>query len=135
MLAPIGQDNSWLTMKDDGVGADAVAGDGVYSIEIAVREGLPADAVELQFRGIDVYLSPTDPIHTETVQLNEDDVGPASNPGEVFFNFASATAVILILLGLLLLGGGIAIVIIMRRGDGFDEQLGITSEFGRQGPE
>jgi len=135
MLAPIGQDNSWLTMKDDGVGADAVSGDGVYSIEIAVREGLPADAVELQFRGIDVYLSTTDPIHTETVQLNEDDVGPASNPGELFFNFASATAVILILLGLLLLGGGIAIVIIMRRGDGFDEQLGITSEFGRQGPE
>ena len=131
MLAPIGQDNSWLTMKDDGVGADAVAGDGVYSIDIAVREGLPADAVELQFRGIDVYLATTDPIHTETVQLNEDDVGPASNPGEVFFNFASATAVILILLGLLLLGGGIAIVVILRRGGDMDEQLGIITDFNK----
>jgi hypothetical protein len=135
MLAPIGQDNSWLSMTDDGAGADMLAGDGIYSINVTVREGLPADAVELQFRGIDVFLATTAPIHTETVQLNEDDLGPASNPGEVFFDFASSTVLILILLGILLFGGGIALVVIMRKGGGLEEQLGITSEFGKQGPQ
>jgi hypothetical protein len=135
MLAPIGQDNSWLSMSDDGTGADEAAGDGVFSIEITVREGLPTDAVELQFRGIDVFLATTSPIHTETVQLSEYDVGPATNPGEVLFNFSSATAVILILLGILLFGGGIALVVIMRKSGDFGEQLGIASEFGKQGPE
>lgn len=128
LLAPAGQDNAWLTMSDDGDGADAVAGDGVYSLSIEVREGLPASTTTVEFRGIDVYLEATEPTLEETIELADKEVDPLTEPKEALTNWGSTMMVVLVMLGLLMLGGGVAIVILIRRGGSLDEQLGLTNQ-------
>jgi len=127
MLAPVGQDTSWQTMRDDGEGADAISGDGVYSIEVNVREGLPANSIIIDFRGIDVYLTTTQPVFEVTVELSEKDVDPLTNPTDALIDWGSTVMIVMILLGLVMLGAGIAIIIMIRRGGSLDEQLGLTN--------
>jgi hypothetical protein len=59
-LAPIGESNNWILMKDDGVGVDRIANDGIYSLEIFPRSSLPNGEIEIFVRGTDIYLSTTD---------------------------------------------------------------------------
>ncbi|MDP6378216.1 MAG: hypothetical protein QF885_01030 [Candidatus Thalassarchaeaceae archaeon] len=127
MLAPVGQDTTWQTMRDDGQEGDAVAGDGVYSIEVTVREGLPTDTIELDFRGIDVYLTATEPALEVTVELSDEDVNPLTDPTEALTNWGSTVMIVLILLGIVMIGASVAIVIMLRRGGSLDEQLGLTN--------
>ena len=128
MLAPVGQDTSWLSMTDDGIGADALAGDGIYSIEISVRQGIPADTEVLEFRGIDVYLKTTEPVFEVTVNLSEQEVDPLTNPTDALTDWGSTGVIVAILLGLVMLGAGVTIVILMRKGGSLEDQLGIKSE-------
>jgi hypothetical protein len=132
MLAPVGQDNSWLTMRDDGQSGDAVAGDGVYSIEIAVREGLPTNTVELEFRGIDVYLKSTAPDFEVEVTLSEGDIDPLTNPTDALSDWGSTVMIVLVLLGIVMLGAGVAIVMLIRKGGSLDEQLGLDNDMRLQ---
>ncbi|MBO58567.1 MAG: hypothetical protein CMA77_06190 [Euryarchaeota archaeon] len=129
MLAPVGQDTMWQTMRDDGQGGDVTSGDGVYSIEVTVREGLPANSIVLDFRGIDVYLTTTQPVVEVTVELSEEDVDPLTNPTDALIDWGSTGVIVLALLGLVMLGSGIAIIIMIRRGGSLDEQLGLTNDF------
>ena len=59
-LAPIGESNNWILMKDDGLGVDKNANDGVYSLEIFARSSLPNGEIEIFVRGTDIFLSSTD---------------------------------------------------------------------------
>ncbi len=59
-LAPIGESNNWILMKDDGVGVDRISNDGIYSLEIFPRSSLPNGEIEIFVRGTDIYLSTTD---------------------------------------------------------------------------
>lgn len=59
-LAPIGESNNWILMKDDGLGVDKNANDGVYSLEIFARSSLPNGEIEIFVRGTDIFLSTTD---------------------------------------------------------------------------
>ena len=59
-LAPIGESNNWILMKDDGLGVDKNANDGVYSLEIFARSSLPDGEIEIFVRGTDIFLSTTD---------------------------------------------------------------------------
>jgi len=127
MLAPVGQDTTWQTMRDDGQGGDAVAGDGVYSIEVTVREGLPTDTIELDFRGVDVYLAATEPVLVVDVELTDENIDPLTDPTEALKGWGSTMLVIFILLGIVMVGAGVAIVIMLRRGGSLDEQLGLTN--------
>jgi hypothetical protein len=132
LLAPVGQDTSWQSMRDDGQEGDAVAGDGVYSVKIVVREGLPTNALVLDFRGIDVYLQSTTPVHEVTVNLTQKDIDPLTNPADALNNWGSTVIVVLILLGIVMVGAGVAIVLLMRRGGSLDEQLGLTNELQQE---
>ena len=124
-LAPIGQDLQWQLMTDDGQGADAVAGDGVYSIEVQVREGLPTGSpVELQFRGVDLYVAATNPVVRVEVMLTEPETSVLTDPGKEFLDFSSSTLVILVLVGLLLLGGAVGLGIALRRTDDMEDRWG-----------
>ena len=58
-LAPIGQSNDWILMKDDGLGVDRISGDGIYSLEVFARSSLPNGELEILVRGTDIYLSST----------------------------------------------------------------------------
>ncbi len=55
VYAPIGGPE-WTTMFDDGSnGGDEVAGDGVYSVHLSVREGTPIGTHEVGLRALDYY--------------------------------------------------------------------------------
>jgi len=132
MLAPVGQDTTWQTMRDDGQQGDEVADDGVYSIQVTVREGLPVDSLVLDFRGIDVYLQSTTPVFEATVELSDKEVDPLTNPTDALSDWGSTVMIVMIVLGVVMLGGGVAIVVLMRRGGSLDEQLGLNNEFQKQ---
>jgi len=77
-LAPIGQSNNWILMKDDGLGVDRISGDNIYSLEIFARSSLPNGEIEILIRGTDIYLSSTSPedqsvvVNLEKVDLDSD---------------------------------------------------------------
>ena len=55
VFAPVGQ-TSWMAMHDDGLsGGDEVAGDGVYSVVLSIREGTPLGTHEVFLRSVDAY--------------------------------------------------------------------------------
>ena len=55
VYAPIGG-AEWTMMHDDGVnGGDELAGDGVYSVVLSVREGTPLGTHEVSLRAYDTY--------------------------------------------------------------------------------
>ena len=55
VFAPVGQ-TSWMSMHDDGLsGGDEVAGDGVYSVFLSIREGTPLGTHEVFLRSVDAY--------------------------------------------------------------------------------
>lgn len=54
-LAPIGEEGKWFELKDDGQGGDEKPGDGIYSLTVDVRAGLPAGSKEVLIRANDVY--------------------------------------------------------------------------------
>ena len=94
-LAPIGQSNDWILMKDDGLGVDRVSGDGIYSLEVFARSSLPNGEIEILVRGTDIYLSSTSSedqsliVGLQKVVLNSDSG-----------NWISENTSILIILGL-----------------------------------
>jgi hypothetical protein len=64
--------DTWQTMYDDGTNGDAIAGDGVYSVEMQVRNSIPLGTHEILIQASDVFgkVSPTESL---AVQLTEDD--------------------------------------------------------------
>ena len=128
MLAPVGQDTTWQSLFDDGQNGDEVAGDGIYSIQVNVREGLPANNMVLDFRGIDVYLASTEPVFEVTVSLSEGEIDPITDPTDALTEWGSTVMVVLILLGVVMIGSGVAIVVMIGRGGSLNEQLGLSNE-------
>jgi len=54
-LAPIGEESKWFELKDDGQNGDEKSGDGIYSLSVDVRAGLPTGAKEILIRASDIY--------------------------------------------------------------------------------
>ena len=55
VYTPVGG-SQWATMHDDGLnGGDTVAGDGVYSVLLSVRDGTPLGTHEIALRAFDTY--------------------------------------------------------------------------------
>jgi hypothetical protein len=127
MLGPPGEGGTWFTMVDDGTGADAVAGDGIYTIAIEVREGLPEGVAMVEIRGIDVHLAQTGTLDRDfTFDLKNP--GTGGGGGEALFEFAGSAFVILIVIGIFLLAGAVTVVVIMMRGGGLESRLDGTLE-------
>ena len=93
-LAPIGESNSWILMKDDGDGVDRVANDGVYSLEIFPRSSLPNGEIEIFVRGTDIYLSTTD-VNDQNLILKLDKIEQSTAD-----NWISENQSLLIVIGL-----------------------------------
>ena len=93
-LAPIGESNSWILMKDDGDGVDRVANDGVYSLEIFPRSSLPNGEIEIFVRGTDIYLSTTD-VNDQNLKLKLDKIEQSTAD-----NWISENQSLLIVIGL-----------------------------------
>ena len=72
VFTPFTSQETWQTMYDDGTNGDAVAGDGVYSVQMQVRNSIPLGTHEILIQASDVFgkVSPTESL---AVQLTEED--------------------------------------------------------------
>tara|TARA_B100000900_G_scaffold414853_1_gene442758 strand:+ start:11440 stop:14445 length:3006 start_codon:yes stop_codon:yes gene_type:complete len=114
-LAPIGESNNWILMKDDGLGVDRIANDGVYSLEIFPRSSLPNGEMEIFVRGTDIYLSTTD-VNDQSLVIKLDKT-QENDSG----NWFSDNKSILILIGLfIVLSLSVTGIIMVLRNSDFD---------------
>ena len=124
-LAPAGQGESWLPMVDDGQGADATAGDGIYSIEVQVRSGVPSGTVTFDIRGLDIQGAQTPPAdRTFSIQITTS--GGGGGGSETIFEGASTPWVILLIILLVIVSAGVGIYVMMRKTD-FEEIMGVET--------
>ena len=124
-LAPAGQGESWLSMRDDGLGVDTIAGDGIYSIEVEVRSGVPSGTVTFDIRGIDIQLAQT-PVADRTFSIEITTSGSNGGGGDEVFEGASAPWIILIVIILVAILAGVGIYIVMKKGN-FEEIMGVEA--------
>ena len=121
VYAPVGS-SSWVLMHDDGIsGGDEIAGDGVYSVLLSVREGTPLGNHEVFLRSFDTYgeLNTT----STTISLVLPDVPLGSEGGLSVTVLGAVGAVIFI-------GAAIVLGLMWRKQDGGEG--GSMDRFGSQ---
>lgn len=124
-LAPAGQSESWLPMRDDGQGVDLVAGDGIYSIEVQVRSGVPSGPVTFDIRGHDIQGAQT-PLADRTFSIEITTSGGGGGGSETVFEGASTPWVLLLVILLVIVSAGVGIYVVMRKSD-FQEIMGVET--------
>lgn len=104
VFTPLGG-NDRVSMYDDGQrGGDKVAGDGLYSVELSIRDATPIGTYELLIYSTDVYGSQSS--NSAIVVLNEQSVVPTqSESTAIFYVFGLVLALAMIVIGLMLLQG------------------------------
>jgi len=72
VFTPFTSQDTWQKMYDDGTNGDAVAGDGIYSVQMQVRNSIPLGTHEVLIQASDAFgkVSPTESL---AVQLTEED--------------------------------------------------------------
>ena len=101
-IAPPGQSNNWISMRDDGQGPDAVAGDGIWSITVEVRPGVSGGTTQFEIRGIDQQLAQT-PLNERTHEIDLGNSGDGSGGGQAVLETASSTWIIVGIISLIIL--------------------------------
>ena len=101
-IAPPGQSNNWISMRDDGQGPDAVAGDDIWSITVEVRPGVSGGTTQFQIRGIDQQLAQT-PLNGRTHEIELGNSGDGSGGGQAVLETASSTWIIVGIISLIIL--------------------------------
>ena len=74
VFTPFTSQATWQSMYDDGSNGDAVANDGIYSVEMQVRSSTPIGTHEVLIQASDVYgkVSPTTSIAVQLVEEHID---------------------------------------------------------------
>jgi hypothetical protein len=115
LLAPPGQSDTWIAMRDDGIGADAEAGDGIWSVSVEVRPGVPGGTTTFDIRGIDQQLAQT-PVNDRTFSIELGTSGEGGGGGQAVLEGASNVWIILGVIGLLLALVAAGIFVWIRKG-------------------
>ncbi|MCS5535529.1 MAG: hypothetical protein NZ802_06720, partial [Candidatus Poseidoniales archaeon] len=126
LLAPPGQSDSWIAMRDDGVGADAEAGDGIWSVMVEVRPGVPGGTTTFDIRGIDQQLAQT-PVNDRTFSTELGSSGEGGGGGQAVLEGASNVWIILGVIGLLLALVAAGIFVWIRKG-GLKEMISSSDD-------
>ncbi len=131
ILAPPGQSESWISMRDDGIGADDVQGDGIWSVSIEVRPSVPSGTTTFEIRGIDQQLTQT-PVNDRTfsVELGSSDEGGGGG-GQAVMEGASQVWLILGIIGIILVLAIVGITFWIR-GGGLEQMSGSSEGLLKQ---
>jgi len=121
VYAPVGT-TTWVMMYDDGVnGGDDLAGDGIFSVLLSIRDGTPLGTHEVSLRAFDTYGELNQTVSAVTLEA-------ASTSGGTAQGWSSSAVVTL---GAALVLAAVVVVSMMwRRGGGGDH--GPTDRFGMQ---
>ena len=101
-IAPPGQSNNWISMRDDGQGPDAVAGDGIWSVMVEVRPGVSDGITQFEIRGIDQQLAQT-PLNERTHEIELGNSDDGAGGGQAVLETASSTWIILSIISIIIL--------------------------------
>ena len=118
VFTPLGTPSTWVAMNDEGLNGDRVAGDGIFTVEMSLRESIPLGTHEVLVQASDVYGEATG-YTSIAVSLQQEDSSVITTDG----NFLTDG----ILIGILVVFGiGVAAMIVIsirngpKRGDGKD---------------
>jgi len=101
VLKPIGQNERWVTLYDNGQGFDRVANDGIYTATASVRTSTPLGAHEIFVQASDAYGDATPPTSFIVLVEKADDGGLGSDEGGVSLTIiAIAVGVLALIAGL-----------------------------------
>ena len=115
LIAPPGQNDNWISMRDDGLGPDAVANDGIWSVTVEVRPGSPGGLAQFDIRGIDQQLAQT-PLNERTHQIELGNSDTGGGGGQGVLETASNTWLIIGVISILILGACVGITLWIRGG-------------------
>ena len=70
VFTPLISQATWQTMYDDGTNGDEIANDGIYSVELQVRNSIPLGTHEVLIQASDIYgkVSPTESVAVQLVE-------------------------------------------------------------------
>tara|TARA_B100000214_G_scaffold231396_2_gene168758 strand:- start:38540 stop:41497 length:2958 start_codon:yes stop_codon:yes gene_type:complete len=108
-LAPIGKSETWLSLVDDGTGADRIANDGVFTMEFSLRSTLSSGQIGFQVRASDIFQSMT-PIEEQMFSIT---IVEESTSGGSSSDWLSENSTSLVIIGLLLLLSLAATAVVM----------------------
>ena len=114
-IAPPGQSNNWISMRDDGQGPDAISGDGIWSITVEVRPGVSGGTTQFEIRGIDQQLAQT-PLNERTHEIELGNSGDGSGGGQAVLETASSTWIIVGIISLIILVSLVGLTFWIRSG-------------------
>ena len=120
-IAPPGQSNNWISMRDDGQGPDQEAGDGIWSIMVEVRPGISGGIMQFEIRGIDQQLAQT-PLNERTHEIELGNTGDSSGGGQAVLETASSTWLIIGLIGIIILVSIVGLAFWIR-GGGLEQMM------------
>lgn len=115
-MSPPGEQGKWQTMKDDGHGDDAVAGDGIWTYTLETRSGMPLGTFAITVKAIDVFGAWNTDDSLGVVVAIDDGGSGTTTPTSLFDN----SAVVFGMIGLLALIA-IGVIIMIVRGSGDEE--------------
>ena len=115
VIAPPGQSENWISMRDDGVGPDAIAGDGIWSILVEVRPGVPGGVTTVEIRGIDQQLAQT-PVNDRTFSIELGSSEEGDGGGQAVLEGASQEWLVFGIIGLFIILAIVGITMWIRGG-------------------
>ena len=115
IIAPPGQSENWISMRDDGVGPDAIAGDGIWSILVEVRPGVPGGVTTVEIRGIDQQLAQT-PVNDRTFSIELGSSEEGDGGGQAVLEGASQEWLVFGIIGLFIILAIVGITMWIRGG-------------------
>ncbi|MCS5533556.1 MAG: hypothetical protein NZ736_04795 [Candidatus Poseidoniaceae archaeon] len=109
---PVTQNEDWSKLYDDGSNGDMVAGDGIFSLQLSIRSGIPDGTHTLFLQASDIYGEATGEVPiVVTLEEKENVIGDGEG---------ISSTVLIMALGIIAIIGAVVVMFVMRKegGDG-----------------
>ena len=121
VFAPLGVQNEWVLMNDNGINGDRVSNDGIFTVELSIRSSTPLGTHEIFVQAIDEF-----DVATSIVPVSitvEEQTNLLTN---VDTDTISSTLLIVVLIGFALVAATAVFVLVRkgRDGDGLSDRFG-----------
>jgi len=109
---PVTQNEDWSRLFDDGSNGDRIAGDGIYSLQLSIRNGIPDGTHTLLLQASDIYGEATGEVPI-VLTLEEKEQTIVNGDG-------ISSTILIMALGIIAIIGAVVVMIVMKKdgGDG-----------------
>ena len=111
---PMTQNEDWSKLYDDGSNGDKVAGDGIYSLQLSIRSGIPDGTHTLFLQASDIYGEATGEVPIVVTLEQKSEV--ISDGGGI------SSSSLVMALGIIAIVGAIIVMFVMRKQGGEDDK-------------